>query len=60
MKGYGIKIDDLPVDCTSTGKYGTSKLTDRCACGKKHGKKTKDHKCRKAKERHKPIETSEC
>jgi len=56
MKAYGVKLRDLPRDCTGTGKYGSSKLVDRCACGKKHGKRSKDHKSRKAKERNKTIE----
>ena len=56
MRAYGVKLRDLPRDCTGTGKYGSSKPVNRCACGKKNGKRSKDIKSRKAKERHKPIE----
>lgn len=48
MKAYGLKKADLPRDCTSTGKYGTSVLGDKCACGARHGRRSKDHKGRKA------------
>jgi hypothetical protein len=51
MKAYGIVLADLPRDCTSTGKFGSSKLVDRCACGATHGNRSKDHKSRKAKMR---------
>jgi len=56
MRGYGLTLSDYPRDCTGTGKFGTSKLLNKCACGKTHGKKTSDHKSRKAKERNKKIE----
>ncbi|MFW6243214.1 MAG: hypothetical protein ACOC2W_03550 [bacterium] len=59
MKAYGITIKDLPRDCTGTGKYGSDKLLDKCVCGKNHGKKTKDHKSRKAKMRNEGINMSE-
>ncbi len=51
MKAYGVKLQDLPRDCTGTGKYGSDHLVDKCTCGKSHGKRTKDHKSRKAKMR---------
>ena len=56
MKAYGVKLKDLPRDCTDTGKYGSDHLIDKCSCGKRHGRKSKDIKSRKAKERHKPID----
>jgi len=56
MKAYGVKLEDLPKDCTGTGKYGSDHLVERCSCGKKHGRRGKDSKTRKAKERQKPIE----
>jgi hypothetical protein len=51
MKPYGIKKGDYPKDCTDKGKYGASKLHNKCSCGAKKGKKTKDIKSRKARER---------
>lgn len=51
MKAYGVKIQDHAMDCTATGKYGSSKLLRHCSCGKSHGKRTKDSKARKAKMR---------
>lgn len=55
MKPYGIKKQDSPKDCTSTGKYGSDKLPNPCSCGAKNGKKSKDHKSRKAKIRNEKI-----
>lgn len=34
MKAYGVDLKDLGRDCTSTGKYGSSKLVNKCSCGK--------------------------
>ena len=51
MKAYGVRLKDLPRDCTGTGKYGSSKIVGTCSCGKCEGKRTKDHKSRKAKMR---------
>ncbi len=48
MRAYGLKKADVPRDCTSTGKFGTSKLRDKCSCGAYHGFRSKDHKSRKA------------
>ena len=59
MKPYGVKLADLPRNCTATGKYGSSHLVDKCACGAKCGCRTKDHKCRKAKERRISINQDE-
>lgn len=56
MKAYGVKKGDSPKDCTAKGKYGSTKLPNPCSCGAKHGKKSKDHKSRKAKERKKEVE----
>lgn len=49
MKPYGVKKQDLPKSCSSTGKYGSCKLPNACACGTKNGKRSKDNKGRKAK-----------
>jgi len=51
MKPYGVKKKDYPFDCTSTGKFGVTKLPIPCACGLKHSRPSKDHKSRKAKMR---------
>lgn len=52
MKAYGVKIKDISRDCTGTSKYGTSKLLERCSCGKTRCNMTKTKsKSRKAKER---------
>ncbi len=56
MKPYGVKKADSPFDCTDKGKYNATELKKPCACGAKHGKKSKDHKSRKAKERQKKID----
>jgi hypothetical protein len=56
VKAYGVKKGDSPKDCTAKGKYGSTKLPNPCACGAKHGKKSKDHKSRKAKERNNKID----
>lgn len=55
MKPYGVKKQDLPKSCSSTGKYGSCKLPNACACGTKNGKRSKDHKGRKAKVRNLKI-----
>lgn len=56
MKAYGIKLQDLGRSCTSVSKYGSDRLVEKCSCGKRHCRKAKDHKERKAKERHSKIE----
>lgn len=47
MKAYGVKIKDLARDCTGTAKFGTTKLLDKCACGKDHCRPSKDYRNRK-------------
>ena len=59
MKAYGVTLKDLPRDCTGTGKFGSSKLVDRCSCGKRHGVRSSDFKSRKAKMRNIDIDMSE-
>jgi len=56
MKAYGVQKGDSPFDCTDKGKFGSTELSNPCACGRKHGKKSKDHKSRKAKVRNLKIE----